>query len=108
MYSLKRVSGDGLALTVEHEAIARPRKGEIHWDAFDRSAYAAEDLDRAAALWLTRARQEMFSLAIFTELAGHLHLLGAPLDWSGAFARMIADEVRHTDLCMRMTPTSSL
>jgi len=102
VYQLKRLSGDGLALTVEHEAVARPRKGEIHWDAFDRSAYAEEDLDRAASLWLTRARQEMFSLALFTELAGQLHLLGAPLDWSGAFARMIADEVRHTDLCMRM------
>jgi hypothetical protein len=32
-------------------------------------------------------------------------VLGAPLDWSGAFARMIADEVRHTDLCLRMCET---
>jgi hypothetical protein len=107
VYALKRVSGEGigsasLALTEEHEAIARPRKGEIHWDAFDKSAYADDDLDRAADLWLTRAVQEMHSLALFTELASQLHLLGAPLDWSGAFARMIADEVRHTDLCMRM------
>jgi hypothetical protein len=44
----------------------------------------------------------MCSLALFTELASELHALGAPLDWSGAFARMIADEVRHTDLCVRM------
>jgi hypothetical protein len=44
----------------------------------------------------------MHSLALFTELTGQLHLLGAPLDWSGAFARMIADEVRHTDLCLGM------
>ncbi len=102
MYVLKRVSGDALALTEEHEAIARPRRGEIHWEAFDRSAYAAADLDAAAALWAERAVQEMHSLALFTGLTSQLHLLGAPLDWSGAFARMIADEVRHTDLCLRM------
>ena len=102
MYSLKRVSGEALSLTEEHEAIARPRRGEIHWSAFDRSQFSHTQLDAAAALWATRAVQEMHSLALFTHLASQLHLLGAPLDWSGAFARMIADEVRHTDLCMRM------
>lgn len=102
MYSLKRVSGESLSLTEEHEAIARPRKGEIHWDAFDATAYSATELDAAASLWATRAIQEMHSLALFTHLASQLHLLGAPLDWSGAFARMISDEVRHTDLCLRM------
>jgi hypothetical protein len=102
VYELKRISGDVLALTAEHDAIARPRKGEIRWEAFDRTAYASEDLDAAGRLWKDRAVQEMHSLALFTELAAQLHLLGAPLDWSGAFARMIADEVRHTDLCLRM------
>ncbi|MDB4947081.1 MAG: hypothetical protein JWP97_6615 [Labilithrix sp.] len=102
MYSLRRVSGEDLALTEEHEAIARPRKGEIHWEAFDPTAYPEAALDAAARLWELRAVQEMHSLALFTELVSQLHLLGAPLDWSGAFARMIADEVRHTDLCLRM------
>lgn len=102
MYALKRISGAALALTREHEAIVVPRKGEIHWQAFDASAYSASDLDEAAGLWRDRAVQEMHSLALFTELMLQLHLLGAPLDWSGAFARMIADEVRHTDLCIRM------
>ena len=102
MYILRRTSGAALALTDEHEAIARPRKGEIHWDELDASAFAAAELDEAAELWQDRAVQEMHSLALFTELTSQLHLLGAPLDWSGAFARMIADEVRHTDLCLRM------
>jgi len=102
---LKRLSSEpreALALTAEHQAIARPRKGEIHWDDFAASAYPATVLDAAAELWSTRAVQEMHSLALFTELLSQLHALGAPLDWSGAFARMIADEVRHTDLCLRM------
>jgi len=102
VYRLTRLSGDELALTTQHELIALPRKGEIHWDAFDRALYTDGELDDAAELWRTRAVQEMHSLALFTELASQLHLLGAPLDWSGAFARMIADEVRHTDMCLRM------
>jgi len=102
VYTLKRTSGDDLALTREHEAIALPRRGAIRWGDFDASAYPAAALDRAADLWRTRAVQEMHSLALFTELASQLHVLGAPLDWSGAFARMIADEVRHTDLCLRV------
>ena len=101
-FSLRRISSEGLALTEEHEAIARPRKGEVHWEAFDRSVYDARALEEAAGLWEERAVQEMHSLALFTQLASQLHVLGAPLDWSGAFARMIADEVRHTDLCLRM------
>lgn len=100
-YALERTSGDDLALTREHEAVVRPRKGEVRWDGFDPSVYDAAALDGAADLWHERASQEMHSLALFTQIASQLHLLGAPLDWSGAFARMIADEVRHTDLCLR-------
>ena len=105
MYVLKRVSGEALALTREHDAIALPRKGRVDWAAFDTATFAATVLDRAAVNWEIRAVQEMHSLALFTEISTHLHLLGAPLDWSGAFARMIADEVRHTDLCLRMCDT---
>jgi hypothetical protein len=39
---------------------------------------------------------------LFTRLASELHQLGAPLDGSGAFVRMMADETRHTELCARM------
>lgn len=105
MFELRRLSGAELSLTSEHEAIAKPRRGEIDWAGFDASAYTARELDDAAATWSVRAVQEMHSLALFTELASHLHVLGAPLDWSGAFARMIADEVRHTDLCLRLCET---
>jgi hypothetical protein len=94
-------AGDDLELAQEHAAIAAPRRGTIAWDAFDRSAYAPEVLRAAAADWRERSRQEFHSLALFTQLASQVHLLGAPLDWSGAFARMIGDEVRHTHLCAR-------
>lgn len=105
MYTLRRTSlAEGLKLTEEHEAVVRPRTrtGIIAWQEFDRAAFTPAELAAAADVWETRAVQEMHSLALFSELASQLHLLGAPLDWSGAFARMIADEVRHTDLCLRM------
>jgi hypothetical protein len=102
-FRLRRLSVEEaeLDLAAEHAKIASPRRGEIHWESFDRTAYAPRLLAEAAAEWRERARQEYASLALFTELASQVHLLGAPLDWSGAFARMIADEVRHTELCAR-------
>jgi hypothetical protein len=102
IFELRLASADDdLELAREHLAIAAPRRGTIAWSAFERSAHAPEVLRIAAADWRERARQEYHSLALFTQLASQVHLLGAPLDWSGAFARMIADEVRHTDLCLR-------
>jgi hypothetical protein len=105
VFALRRLSGSALALTREHEAIARPRVGKVAWSAFDPTEYDSAVLDHAGELWRTRAVQELHSLTLFTELCGKLQLLGAPLDWSGAFARMIADEVRHTDLCLRLCET---
>ncbi len=102
MFALRRVSGGALALTREHELIAAPRHGSIRWTEFDPRAFDEPTLAAAADLWAARAEQELHSLALFTDLASQLQRLGAPLDWSGACARMIADEVRHTDLCLRM------
>jgi hypothetical protein len=90
-----------LELAGEHAQVVSPRRGAIAWDAFDRAAFEPTPLAEAASVWRERARQEYASLALFTQLASQVHLLGAPLDWSGALARMIADEVRHTELCAR-------
>lgn len=101
-FSLVRATGGELALTDEHEALVLPRKGTIDWASFDPKDFTPAQLDAAADAWRVRALQEFHSLALFTQLSSQLHLLGAPLDWSGAFARMIADEVRHTDVCLKM------
>ncbi len=101
-FALVRATGGELALTDEHEALVLPRKGTIDWAGFRADAFAPGELDAAADAWRVRALQEYHSLALFTQLSSQLHVLGAPLDWSGAFARMIVDEVRHTDLCLKM------
>ncbi len=100
-FQLRRSSDADLVLTSEHEIIAKPRKTAIHWDAFLVDDFSPEQLDAAARSWGERALQEFHSLALFTQLTTQIHQLGAPLDWSGAFTRMIADEVRHTDLCLK-------
>ena len=101
-FALRRITGDDLALTRAHEEIAAPRKGAVDFAAFRCTDYTPKQLEHAATAWSTRALQEYYSLALFTQLSSQLHLLGVPLDWCGAFARMIEDEVRHTDLCLRM------
>ena len=90
-FSLLRATDGELVLTDEHEKLVLPRKGTIDWAGFRREDFTAEQLDAAADAWRTRALQEFHSLALFTQLSSQLHLLGAPLDWSGAFARMIVD-----------------
>ncbi len=103
MIPLRRETGAGdLELAGEHAKIAAPRRGAIRWE-LERGAFTKEQLAGAAAAWQARAVQEYCSLALFTQLSGQLHRLVAPLDWAGAFARMIADEVRHTDIALRMT-----
>lgn len=92
----------GLDLARAHALVVKPRRGTIRWEAFDRGRYDAASLAAAAGAWRDRARQEFHSLALFTQLASQVHLIGAPLDWAGAFVRMTADEVRHTELCARM------
>ena len=105
-FALRRATGDDhLELSRAHAEIARPRRGTIDWGSFDRTEFSVETLADAAEAWHARALQEYHSLALFTQLASQVHLLGAPLDWSGAFARMICDEVRHTEICARMAET---
>jgi hypothetical protein len=103
-FSLRRTTtaADELELTRQHDLVAAPRKGAIDWSGLRPEDYASPELERARVAWRARAVQEFHSLALFTQLSSHVHLLGAPLDWCGAFARMIEDEVRHTDLCLRM------
>jgi len=91
-----------LGLTREHELVVRPRKGEVHWDQFDARDFEPAHLEAARTLWRHRAFTEFHSLTHFTQLASHVQRLGLPLEWSGAFVRMCGDEVRHTELCLRM------
>jgi hypothetical protein len=102
-FTLSRTSGAPLQLTDEHDLLVQPRRGGAVVWSLDGVTLTPVERTRGLDAWVGRATTEMHSLALFTQLASQVHLLGAPLDWSGAFARVIADEVRHTDLSLRMS-----
>jgi hypothetical protein len=61
--------------------------------------YAADDVAFAARAWTMRAEQERQSAGIFAALASALVDTGEPLDLAGAFTRVVADELAHSELC---------
>ena len=103
-FTLRRTSGiDGLSLTREHDALSTPRDGVPDWSSFQAHAYDAALVAEAASHWHGRAHTEFRSFTHFSRLLVGLQTIGAPLDWCGAMARMVSDELRHTDLCLRMS-----
>jgi hypothetical protein len=61
--------------------------------------YAADDVAFAARAWTMRAEQERQSAGVFAALASALVDSGEPLDLAGAFTRVVADELAHSELC---------
>lgn len=66
---------------------------------FDRSRYAPELLVRVASGWRRMADDERTAVARAAHLAADLAALQAPPALLAAAARLIADEVRHLDVC---------
>ncbi|HVV16930.1 MAG TPA: hypothetical protein VHH90_06975 [Polyangia bacterium] len=67
--------------------------------SFERSRYAPELLARAATGWRRMADDERRSVERAAHLAADLAALQAPPALLAAAARIIADEVRHLDVC---------
>ena len=70
--------------------------------AFDPNRYPAALLARAAAAWLGLCQDERDSVIAATTVTTDLALLGAPPAILGMAARVIEDEVRHVEVCMRV------
>jgi hypothetical protein len=70
--------------------------------AFDPNRYPAALLARAAAAWLGLCQDERDSVIAATTVTTDLARLGAPPAILGMAARVIEDEVRHVEVCMRV------
>jgi hypothetical protein len=70
--------------------------------AFDRNRYPAALLARAAAAWLGLCQDERESVIAATTVTTDLARLGAPPAILGMAARVIEDEVRHVEVCLRV------
>jgi hypothetical protein len=72
---------------------------------FDPSRYAPELLARVAAGWRRLADDERRAVERAAHLAADLAALQAPPALLAAAARLIADEVRHLDVCAAVAET---
>jgi hypothetical protein len=70
--------------------------------AFDPNRYPAALLARACAAWLGLCQDERDSVIAATTVTTDLARLGAPPAILGMAARVIEDEVRHVEVCMRV------
>jgi len=70
--------------------------------AFDRNRYPTALLARAAAAWLGLCQDERESVIAATTVTTDLARLGAPPAILGMAARVIEDEVRHVEVCLRV------
>ncbi|HEY4001486.1 MAG TPA: hypothetical protein VGO93_21610, partial [Candidatus Xenobia bacterium] len=70
--------------------------------AFDPDQYSAAELEAGRQVWRGRALDEYRSQVGLTEFLAEMTELGLPFGALGAGARVVRDEVRHTELCRRM------
>jgi len=93
-----------LARQHEHElATGKVRKRvRIPWTSFRRGRYPEAALALAADAQKNLAIGEYGSIDLFAWTASALALNGAPFDIVAAATRMLADECRHAEYCLRM------
>ncbi len=68
----------------------------------DIARFDTEAVRFASRAWTMKAEQEHRSAAVFADAVSLLVDTGAPLDVVSAIARVVSDEVAHTELCRRM------
>lgn len=74
----------------------------IAYGSFDRSKYPAAALALACDAQRSLAIGEYMAVDVFAKLAAALSVAGVPIDIVSAESRIPADEIRHTDLALRM------
>ncbi|MDB4993854.1 MAG: Plectin 1 [Myxococcaceae bacterium] len=79
----------------------------VRFASFDRAAYPQAALELAATVQRALAAGEYAAVDLFAKIASALTLVGAPLDLVSAASRVPADEIRHTDLALRMAAALS-
>lgn len=68
----------------------------------DLGGFAEPQIRFASQAWTMRGEQEHRSASVFAEATSLLVDTGAPLDVVTALARIVADELAHTEICARM------
>lgn len=75
---------------------------DLQLSCFDRSAHAAEDLERARRFWRSRMVSEQRSIQVFAQLGVQLLEARASTEAVTVMLRLAQDELRHTEFCAAM------
>ena len=76
---------------------------EIPFSEFDADQYTPSELKRGRYAWALRTNDEYRSMVGFSELTYLCAEMHAPLDVVALASRIIRDEVRHVEICSRLT-----
>src|SRR5439155_24209607 len=92
----------GTPLEAEHHRLMRRRATPIPWAASTAASLTDAERARLTGTWMRRAEAEYLAVSTFSVLAIDLVAAMAPADVISLCLRAGIDEVRHTELCLRM------
>jgi len=72
------------------------------WDKLNVDHLSAESIEEARHSWAARTVGEYRSMIVFGELIARFPEMGLPLEVTTAASRLLSDEARHTELCLRV------
>jgi hypothetical protein len=93
----------GTPLESEHRALMARRAAEVPWAASTAAQLSPAQRERAARTWRARAEAEYLAVSTFAILSMDLCAAGVPADFLSAVHQAAIDEVRHAELCVRLT-----
>lgn len=93
----------GTPLGAEHQKLMQKRHPPVPWEASTAASLTPAQRERAARTWRTRAEAEYLAVSTFSILSIDLCAAGAPADVLSAVHWAAIDEIRHAELCARLT-----
>jgi hypothetical protein len=93
----------GTPLEVEHDKLMRRAGAEVPWHASTAGALSEAQRERAAKTWRARTQAEYMAVSTFSVLSMDLCAAAVPADFLSAVHQAAIDEVRHAELCVRLT-----
>jgi hypothetical protein len=74
----------------------------VDWAALEREGAVAHGRPEAARQWQEHATDEYRAMLNAWSLYGDLLAIGEPIEVLSAASRVVSDELRHTELCLRV------
>jgi hypothetical protein len=93
----------GTPLEADHHKLMARRGAEIPWADSTAASLTPEQRERVAKTWRTRTQAEYMAVSTFSVLSMDLCAAHVPADFLSAVHQAAIDEVRHAELCVRLT-----